>query len=368
MCTSMEHKVSAMTSPVNPKAHVVGLGLIGGSVARALTAGGWTVTGIDGNSDVSRQALELGIVTDTEPHSETSLVFICTPAGVVAKVAKSVLAQLTSPELIVTDVAGVKASIVEAVSDPRFIGGHPMAGSEMRGLEGSRADLFTGCTWVLTPSEDTSADNYARLHSILRDIGASVMALQPADHDRMVAMASHVPHLVSGALMNEASTMAESDGALLRLAAGGFRDMTRISAGDPAIWPDILFENAPAVLGGLRGIQDRLARLTAILESGDRDNLLQNLATAAEARRHMPGRTAESSNLTEVRIPVPDRPGVLAEVTTLASNLQINIFDIEIAHSVEGSPGVLLLALEMADASTMAKALRDQGFSVGGDV
>ena len=161
--------------------------------------------------------------------------------------------------------------------------------------------------------------------------------------------------------------MAESDGALLRLAAGGFRDMTRISAGDPSIWPDILFENSEAVLAGLKGIQARLGRLTTILEDRDRDGLLRNLANAADARRHMPGRTAESSNLTEVRIPVPDRPGVLAEVTTLASNLQINIFDIEIAHSVEGSPGVLLLSLEASDASSMANALREQGFSVGGD-
>lgn len=356
-----------MTSPDSLKAHVVGLGLIGGSVARALSANGWLVTGVDGNDDVSRLALDLGVVSSFEPAPDTTLAVVCTPAGVVAAVANELLAILESPDLIVTDVAGVKSSIVEAINDPRFIGGHPMAGSEMRGLEGSRADLFTGCTWVLTPGDETSADDYARLHSILRDFGASVMALQAKDHDRMVAMASHVPHLVSGALMNEASTMAESDGALLRLAAGGFRDMTRISAGDPSIWPDILFENSEAVLVGLKGIQARLGRLTSTLEARDRHALLNDLASAAEARRHMPGRTAESSNLTEVRIPVPDRPGVLAEVTTLASDLQINIFDIEIAHSVEGSPGVLLLSLETSEAPAMAKALRDHGFSVGGD-
>ena len=354
-----------MTFPADNHAHIVGLGLIGGSVALALQEQGWLVTGDDQAESSEVKALGLGIIRDTVPHPDTSLIFVCTPAGHVVETATAMLKSFESNGLLVTDVAGVKGSIVSQITDPRFIGGHPMAGSEMRGLEGARANLFTGCTWVLTPSATTSPDNYAKLHGVLRGLGASVMALEANDHDRMVAMASHVPHLVAGALMNEASEMAESDGALLRLAAGGFRDMTRISAGDPSIWPDILFDNDEAVLAGLSRLQDRIADITNLLRQKDRGGLLGSLSTAAEARRKLPGSAALSQNLVEVRIPVPDRPGVLAEITTLASELQINIFDIEIAHSVEGSPGVLLLSIERLQTPALLEALVQRGFSAG---
>jgi len=112
-----------------------------------------------------------------------------------------------------------------------------MAGSELRGLSGARADLFRGSTWVLTPTDRTSPETYSTLHGVLREIGANVVAVSAEDHDRLVAIASHVPHLLAGSLMNEASQVAEHDAVLLQLAAGGFRDMTRIAAGDPGIWP-----------------------------------------------------------------------------------------------------------------------------------
>jgi len=361
----MVPRVFVMTSPADLRAHIVGLGLIGGSVGLALLEQGWSVTGNDRDANAEKSAFELGIINNTEAHPDTSLIFVCTPAGHVVSAALEMLLQFPSDAVVVTDVAGVKSSITSQILDPRFIGGHPMAGSEMRGLEGARANLFTGCTWVLTPSAATLPDNYARLHGVLRALGASVMALGASDHDRMVAMASHVPHLVAGALMNEASEMAQSDGALLRLAAGGFRDMTRISAGDPAIWPDILFANEEAVLAGLTKLQGRIADLTGLLRQKDRSALLKSLSSAAEARRKLPGGAALSVNLVEIRIPVPDRTGVLAEITTLASELQINIFDIEIAHSVEGSPGVLLLSLERNQAPALLMALGERGFNAG---
>jgi prephenate dehydrogenase len=130
--------------------------------------------------------------------------------------------------LIVTDVAGVKGSIVDAIDDPRFIGGHPMAGSELSGYAGARTDLFTSCTWVLTPTSATSEDAFVRLHALLRELDANVIALDHHTHDRLVAVASHVPHLVAGALMNGAAEVAASDAALLQLAAGGFRHDTGV--------------------------------------------------------------------------------------------------------------------------------------------
>ena len=361
----MVPKGFVMTSRADRHAHIVGLGLIGGSIALALQEQGWTTTGSDKNVETELRALKLGVISGTNASPATSLIFICTPAGHVVQVAQALLSRFGSEDVVVTDVAGVKGSISSQIVDSRFIGGHPMAGSEMRGVEGARANLFTGCTWVLTPSATTSPDIYAKLHGVLRGLGASVMALEASDHDRMVAMASHVPHLVAGALMNEASQMAQSDGALLRLAAGGFRDMTRISAGDPSIWPDILFENEEAVLTGLARLQGRITEIATLMREKNREALLASLSSAAEARRRLPGSATLAENLVEIRIPVPDRPGVLAEITTLASELQINIFDIEIAHSVEGSPGVLLLSLEGKQASVLLEALGVRGFSAG---
>lgn len=351
-----------MTSPNDRTAHVVGLGLIGGSLALALRARGFVVTGEDADDASVSRALEREVISSTSMSRDVDLVVIATPSHAVIDTAASVLQRLDGHRAVVTDVAGVKVAITSAIRDPRFIAGHPMAGSEQRGLDGARADLFTGCTWVLTPTEYTDPDAYSALHGILRELDANVIALEASDHDRLVATASHVPHVVAGALMNEASKVAESDGALLQLAAGGFRDMTRVSAGDPSIWPDVLIQNADAVLGGLRHLRQRLERLEHLIESGDRAGLMTDLGEAARARRALPGRGVAIDELVHLRVPVPDQPGVLATVTTTASDLNVNIYDIEIAHSVEGQPGVIMLAVDRARADVLEAALEAEGF------
>jgi prephenate dehydrogenase len=353
-----------MTSPSNRRAHVVGLGLIGASVALALRECGWTVTGVDDNADTMDAALASNVVTGVELSPDATLVVIATPAGVVAAVAAETLAHLTNPDVVVTDVAGVKGSIVALVDDERFLGGHPMAGSELRGLAGARAELFRGCTWVLTPNDHTSPSTYSTLHGVLREIGANVVAISAADHDRLVAIASHVPHLLAGSLMNEASQVAEQDAVLLQLAAGGFRDMTRIAAGDPAIWPDILFENRDAVVQSLASLEGRLKTLREALVDDGRDVILESLLSAASARRQLPGRALSSDDLAYLRVKVSDEPGVLARVTRSASDLAVNIYDIEIAHGIEGVGGTLLLAVDAQQFELFADALTALGFQV----
>jgi prephenate dehydrogenase len=353
-----------MTSPASRHAHVIGLGLIGASVALALQERGWSVTGVDANATTVAAAIERGIVTDGELEDSVDLVVIATPAGAVAGVVGDVLSRSTNPEVIVTDVAGVKGSIVAQVLDPRFLGGHPMAGSELRGLTGARSDLFQGSTWVLTPTDHTSPTTYSRLHGILREIGANVVAVSAQDHDRLVAIASHVPHLLAGSLMNEASQVAEQDAVLLQLAAGGFRDMTRIAAGDPAIWPDILFENRDAVVQSLEALEGRLKDLRAALLDDHRDVVLQSLLSAASARRQLPGRALSTDDLAYLRVKVSDEPGVLARVTRSASDLAVNIYDIEIAHGIEGTGGTLLLAVDAKQSEMFGQALGALGFQV----
>jgi prephenate dehydrogenase len=353
-----------MTSPSKHQAHIIGLGLIGCSIALALRDIGWEVSGEDLNPETQGLAVERSIVSCTEALEGVELVVIATPASAVADLASGVLADNSDPKLIVTDVAGVKSSIAALVSDSRFVPGHPMAGSELRGVLGARPDLFRGCTWVLTPGEMTDSESYSRLHAVLRELGAQVIALAPAVHDRLVATASHIPHLVAGALMNEATAVATEDEALLQLAAGGFRDMTRISAGDPVIWPDILIENADTILPGLASLQSRIDNLQRLIADGNATALFDELSAASVARQQLPGRAVPTSELVYIRIPVPDRPGVLSEITTAAGDMSVNIYDIEIAHSVEGQAGTLLLAIGNDQLDRFSKELAQRGFDV----
>jgi prephenate dehydrogenase len=341
------------------RAAVVGTGLVGGSIGLALRRRGWHVTGTDEDEATVARALELGALDAVGRDPDAEVTFIATPVRAVAGAAREALA---SGGGIVTDVGSVKASIVEAVDDPRFIGGHPMAGSEQDGIDGADADLFAGAVWVLTPTATTDAAHFARLRSVISDLGADVVALAPDHHDALVAVVSHVPHLAAASLMRLADDRSTEHRALLRLAAGGFRDMTRIASGHPGIWPDICAENRTAIVDVLDGLLASLTEVRDIVAEADRPGLLSVLEQARAARANLPSRLTGVGDLCEVRIPVPDRAGVLAEVTTLAGTLDVNIADLEIAHSSEGDRGVLILLVEAGAAERLRGGLADQGY------
>jgi prephenate dehydrogenase len=316
------------------------MGLVGGSIGMRLRQAGWHVTGRDLDDDRAKRALELGALDAVGDDRAATVTFIATPVRTIAEEARRALA--AGPGLV-TDVG---ASIVEAVADPRFVGGHPMAGSEQEGIEGATADLFEGATWVLTPTAGTDAGAYAQVRQIIGTLGAEVVALPPDRHDVLVAIVSHVPHLTAATLMRLADVRSEEHRALLRLAAGGFRDMTRIAAGHPGIWPDICGDNQAAIVDVLDELTAALGRMREIVAAGDRSGLLDALERARAARVNLPPRLRTAEDLRELRVPVPDRPGVLADVTTLATDLDVNIVDLEIAHSTEGAQGVLILLVE----------------------
>lgn len=346
------------------RAQVIGTGLIGGSLGIALRATGWHVTGSDLNSREVERALSSGCIDAIGDDPSASIIFLCVPASEVSQLALSVLERRRGDDQVtVTDCAGVKGDICEAIKDPRFIGGHPMAGSEQTGVGGARGDLFLGASWVLTPSAENSPDRFAELMAAIKALGASVIALDPRDHDRLVALISHVPHLVAASLMNEAAAAAESDAALLQLAAGGFRDMTRIAAGNPGIWPDVCFANSPAILEGLEELILRLQALHGAISESDRDKLEQVLSEASTARRALPGRVSDPELLTQIRMLVPDRPGVIAQVATAASELGVSMVDLEIAHSMEGGSGVLIVVVGRDDAPRFLERLHESGFN-----
>jgi len=350
---------AGLSEPAPPRrAVVVGTGLIGGSIGLALRKQGWHVTGRDLDSGRTTQALNAGALDAVGDDPEASITFVCTPVSSIAGEARAALAEGG----VVTDVGGVKGPVVAAVDHPRFVGGHPMAGSEQEGMDGADPALFDGATWVLTPTVATDAEAYALVRSVVTSLGADVVALAPDRHDELVATVSHVPHLAAATLMALAADGATEQGPMLRLAAGGFRDMTRIAAGHPGIWPDICAENRHAIVEALDRFVTALSATRDLVALGDRPGLLAALERARAARVSLPARVARDTRLVEIRVPVPDRPGVLAEITTLLGELDVNIEDLEIAHSVEGERGVLVLVVQETAADDTRAALTWRGF------
>ena len=178
----------------------------------------------------------------------------------------------------------------------------------------------------------------------------------------MVAVVSHVPHLTAATLMRLADQRSGEHRALLRLAAGGFRDMTRIAAGHPGIWPDICAENRASIVGELDRLISALHEMRDVVDRSDRDELMKSLEEARQARLNLPARFTHADELSEVRVTIPDRKGELARITTLATDLDVSIFDIEIAHSAEGPEGVLILTVDRAMAERLLGGLMANGY------
>jgi prephenate dehydrogenase len=348
-----------MTDGLTRRALVVGTGLIGGSIGLRLREQGWHVTGRDADTASAERARQLGALDAVGGDADAEITFVATPVG---SVADEVRRALRDTRGLVSDVGSVKTPMLELMSDPRYVGGHPMAGSELEGVDGARPDLFEGATWVLTPVEATDDESLTTVRSIISSFGAEVVALTPERHDTMVALVSHVPHLTAATLMKLADERSTEQRVLLRLAAGGFRDMTRVAAGHPGIWPDICAENRTAIVDEMDQLIDALTEMRNVVDKNDRDGLTAMLEKAREARVAMPARFGRVAQLTEIRVPIPDRTGVLAEIFTLATELDVSIADVEIAHSAEGREGVLIVLVEAELGPRLVDGLVAAGF------
>jgi prephenate dehydrogenase len=352
--------VSAPTGDAHGRrAQLVGTGLIGGSIGLALRARGWHVTGRDQDQRSAERALELGALDALGDDPDAELTVVATPVGAIAAEVRAALEHTTG---LVTDVGSVKGPLVPLMADPRYVGGHPMAGSEQEGVDGARADLFEGATWVLTPVSTTDDQALARIRSIVSSLGAEAVSIPPDRHDEMVAIVSHVPHLTAATLMRLADERSAEHRSLLRLAAGGFRDMTRIAAGHPGIWPDICDENRAAILTELDRLTEALDRVRDVVAARDRDGLVDLLEQARSARTALPARFGRPDELVEVRVPIPDRKGELARIFTRATELDVSVADVEIAHSAESQEGVLILLVEAGLCDRLVAGLHADGY------
>lgn len=356
---------------------VIGTGLIGASLGLAMRRAGLArhVVGYDIDAGELAAAVDRGAVTEpagsaAAAAAEADVVWLAVPASAVGQVAAEV-GPAMADGAILTDAASVKSRVVDALqaaSPPavHVIGGHPMAGSAETGAAHATGELFVGATWLLTPTTHTDTEAYRRLHGMVAALGARVIAVAPERHDLLVAVVSHLPQLAATTLMNLAADWARHDHAgLLLLAAGGFRDATRVAASNPDLWLDICAENREAIVAVLDEYRDRVDALRASLAKADDAQLRDELAAARAARRDMPRKTVAEGALVELRLAIPDRPGVLAEVTTTVGRAGINIEDLGIEHAPEGGQGRLLLVLAGDEAAATARrALEDQGFDV----
>ena len=358
---------------------VVGLGLIGGSVAAAAKrAGVRRVRAVDPDPDTRGFAVAEGIADEALAPEQAivagwftgdaaDLVVLGTP------VASTVewLGQLAELGFtgIVSDVASTKRAVVAAAGAAggayRFVGAHPMTGSERSGVTAASATLFQGAYYILTPTERTDMDAYRMVHAFVTSLGARVVSVDAAAHDEAVAIVSHVPHVAAAALVELASSRAEEAGAdLLRLAAGGFKDMTRIAAGSPDLWTGICLDNAEAVVAGIDGLEAVLGDFRRSVEARDAEAVRAWLAGAADVRRALPAQwVPATARLRELTVPVTDQPGVVGIVTTAVSRAGCNIEDIEIDHQSEDRAVLRLVLTDEGDAGALLADLASRGFA-----
>lgn len=376
----MAHQHTTQPDQAFRRIAVVGFGLVGASFAAAVRAAypDTRVLAVDIDERTLAEAVERGWATDgalpDDPAFERfvgdgcDLVVLATPVGAAERYFED-LARW-GYRGIVTDTASTKARITALAErvlphPENFVPGHPMAGSEVNGIEGARPDLFKGAHWILCPDADTPAEHFPRLHELVTSIGARVIALPREDHDEAVAVVSHVPHIMASSLVQLACRHADDQQALMRLAAGGFKDSTRIAAGSPELWCGIAFDNKDALSDGLDEIQGIIGAFADALASDDRAALTALLADAAAARRALPVAWVPSTErLLEVRIPMEDRPGVVAEVTTVTSSVGCNIQSIEIDHVTEDSAVLSLVLTDEGDIGQLSAQLINAGFSV----
>ena len=359
---------------------IVGMGLIGASVAGAIRQV-WPevrLTGVDVDERTRQVALEKGLVDEAVAGPDEcfvellkdscDLIILATPVDVnepyLQAIAESGYAG------IVTDTASTKGRITQMAAETlrypqHFVPGHPMAGSEVNGIDGARPDLFQGAYWILCPGEDTPPDHIPALHELITGLGARVIVIAPDQHDRAVAAVSHVPHFVASSLVTLASRAADEQQTVMRLAAGGFKDTTRIAAGSPDLWCGIAFDNAEQVKAGLSEMCDILGSFADALESGDRAKLTQLLKDAADVRRSLPAAWVPSSErLLEVRIPISNHPGAVAEATTIASEVGCNIQSIEIDHVTEDRAFLSMILTDEGDIGQLSAKLIGAGYAV----
>lgn len=364
---------------------IAGGGLIGTSLALALAERGWAVRihdrdpavraelehvlldlgGEDGSAEAgAHPSIAVGASWPEVARDADVVVAAVPPSAIPGILAEA--AEVADPRALLTDVAGTKQEVVAATvaalagttAASRFVGGHPMAGSERSGPRAADASLFSGVTWLLTPSSETDDATLAAAGELVGDLGARVLVLGAEEHDHIVGLVSHLPQLVASVLADVAAEAvgAERD-AVMAVAGPGFRDTTRIAASDSTLWLDIVAANRPAIARALHSFSARLSEVVAAVDVGDDEALGTVLRRAGAARRRLVPK-ALADPTADLVVPLRDRPGEIARITVALGSAGINIEDLVMRHATAADRGSLLLRVR-ADAADRARAVLD---------
>lgn len=358
---------AARPAPLVGTVVLAGVGLIGGSVGLGLQQRflARRVVGFDVDPVVLDAARGLGVIDEARLQAgpwlaDADLVVLATPTRTLVRLARE-MAPFLRPDCIVTDVGSAKAEVVAALTPTlRFVGGHPMAGSERVGVLHAQASLLENAVWVLTPTDGTDPEALAAVQRLVNGLGAVPIEVEPVLHDRLVATVSHVPYLAAVALTHLVAEAEERE-LLMLLAAGGFRDLTRVASGSPRMSRDMVVANRAAV----REAAARFGRaLTALAERLDDPEALLDAAEAAKRTRDALPVVRRSLMPTrhEVVIAVPDEPGQLARITRALGDAHVNVKDIEVL-GIRETGGALRLAFDSFEAQQRAtEVLRAAGY------
>ena len=351
---------------------IIGVGLIGGSLASALKRKGFkgTILGVD-SPTVLKLAQERRLLDEIfsaeqldQAVSGADLIFLCTPIQEILIMLQSI-GNWVKPNTLVTDVGSTKRRIVETANihlpaHCDFIGGHPMAGSEARGIEAADPFLFENTTYVLTPTRNIHITVRTAFGELLELIGAKVLLLLPALHDEIAAAVSHLPQMAAVALMNMAAGKQSESPHFLKMAAGGFRDMTRIASSPYGIWEDILQTNADMISHFIDLYIEELVKVRDFLAG---QNLSSYFEKAARNRLSIPKDTKGFLRPQfDISVAVEDRPGMIAQIASICAKEALNIKDIEVLKIRENEGGTIRLSFSSEDDRIRALALlRNEG-------
>lgn len=353
------------------KLAVIGVGLIGGSIGMAARRRlGAEVAGYDPAGETLEAALANGAIdraaeSVADACSGAEAIFCAAPVGVLPTITGEALGE-AAEDAVVTDVGSTKREIVAAIGDePRFVGGHPLAGAETAGVENARPDLFEGARWYLTPTGATGGLLYDRLQRILAEIGARPQAIDAEEHDRAMATTSHLPHVIANVLAREVEQTLGEGGERLPEVGPSLRDATRVAGANPAIWEDIFLANRAAVADAAAAAAASLSEAAEVLRSGSAEDVSAWHGAAGQARSRLLAAESAGGPVTELRVIVPNRPGIVAELALALGRGGVNIEDMALHPSADMSSGAVSLWIAGAEGAERAAALvRDLGHTV----
>lgn len=338
------------------KVAIFGVGLIGGSIALCLKGQpDVTVVGYSNRESSAKKYVQRGVVdyatTSVEEAAlDADFIFLCVPVGLMDDYISQLCRLPLKQGCIVTDVGSTKASVMASAkafagTSAVFIGGHPMAGSERSGVEAASGRLLENAFYVLTADADTPAQAISDLEQLLSYTRAHIVKVDARQHDTIVGAISHLPHIIAVALVNQVRQYNESNGLYELLAAGGFRDLTRIASGDPPLWRDILLDNKEVLLKLITDWQTSIDQFRVMLENNDGEAIMRAFQEAGAFRGKMPERRKGILHAVyDCYVDVPDHPGIVGSIASELGKANINISNIQIIESREQIPGVLKLS------------------------